>query len=132
MKTKQSLFQRFFHIEVKQEQKDLDWHISDKESSWMKQKLRLERKVSGNEMEFRYLVTSRAGIIKVVMEKNRNTIKITVREGVLGFFLPFACLIGSIIFLYTNITAALILFGIAVFFLVFIYLNFMLMKLKRT
>lgn len=118
------IFYRFYQLDVAEEQKNLKELLEPSNNSF-KKKFELLKTVSDDQMEFRYLVTSRAGIIKVFFKKNNATLDLEIKEAPLGFFLPIALLVCSgIQFFLANIQLACFLLGNSMFFLLFLYLNF--------
>ena len=120
------VFSQNYRLEVHQEQNDLKEIIGlDKKNNSFKKEFELLKSTSNNQMEFRYLVTSRAGIIKVNLEKENSSIKVLIKEAPMGFFLPTVFLLGSLgMYFLENMAASLFLLGGAFVFLLFIYANF--------
>jgi hypothetical protein len=118
------IFYRFYQLNTREKHKNLKELLEPSNNSF-KKKFELLKTVSEDQMEFRYLVTSRAGVIKVFFKQNNGTLDLEIKEAPLGFFLPIALLVCSgIQFFLANIQLACFLLGSSMFFLLFIYLNF--------
>ena len=87
--------------------------------------IRFLRAKSGNYAIYRYLCTSRAGIIHIHFQKENNILYVTIKEYILGFFLPFTLVLFGLGMMYVGrLYSSLILLFLGIFFLLFLYVHF--------
>lgn len=88
-------------------------------------KLRFLRNKANNSATYRYLCSSRSGVIHIHFRKKKNTLNVTIIEYVSGYYLPLTLFLFGLLLIYLeNFYSSLIIIAIAVFFLVYIYINF--------
>jgi hypothetical protein len=96
------------------------------ENTEFKDCLRLEKKLSNDKLNFRYLIDSRMGIIYAIFQKEKNNISIEIKEPLSGLFSVIVFFIAGIGFLLfdDDLRVGAFLVGMGFVFFYIRYYNF--------
>ena len=103
---------------------DMDIHIWQSVLSNKSYRFKFLKEMHKNHHLYTYCISSRTGVIRIDLKKRGDILKLQIREGVFGFFLPFLFLLMTVFSLIQQVcdVAGLMFFG-SCLFMTIIYLS---------